>query len=243
MLIIIIYVFYSIHNTAGFIYGILFINAKRSGYCIMKNILCYGDSNTWGYIPGGRGRYAHDVRWTGVAAAMLGDDYRIIEEGLNGRTTVFDVPFDPVLNGKKHFMCSLMSHAPLDLVIIMLGTNDLMYGHTAWEASRGCVSLIKTALNSALQFAAAKPEVLLLAPILIGKNIADIDQSPLALSGRAESKKFAALYEAAALRFGAGFLDAAKYAEPSCIDCEHMEADGHRRLGEAVAIKIREMLG
>ena len=93
----------------------------------MKNILCYGDSNTWGYIPGGKGRYEYAVRWTGAAQRLLGDGYRIIEEGLNGRTTVFDSPFDgSVLNGKSHLMCCLMSHAPLDAVVIMLGTNDLM---------------------------------------------------------------------------------------------------------------------
>ena len=127
----------------------------------MKNILCYGDSNTWGYIPGGKGRYEYAVRWTGAAQRLLGDGYRIIEEGLNGRTTVFDSPFDgSVLNGTSHLMCCLMSHAPPDAVVIMLGTNDLMHSHTAWEASRGCITLSRMVMNGALHFNAHTPRLL-----------------------------------------------------------------------------------
>ena len=150
----------------------------------MKNILCYGDSNTWGYIPGGKGRYEYAVRWTGAAQRLLGDGYRIIEEGLNGRTTVFDSPFDgSVLNGKSHLMCCLMSHAPLDAVVIMLGTNDLMHSHTAWEASRGCITLSRMVMNGALHFNAHTPRLLLVSPIHIGREIAETDQSPLSVSG------------------------------------------------------------
>ena len=115
----------------------------------------------WGYIPGGKGRYEYAVRWTGAAQRLLGDSYRIIEEGLNGRTTVFDSPFDgSVLNGKSHLMCCLMSHAPLDAVVIMLGTNDLMHSHTAWEASRGCITLSRMVMNGALHFNAHTPRLL-----------------------------------------------------------------------------------
>ena len=208
----------------------------------MKNILCYGDSNTWGYIPGGKGRYDINTRWTGVAGQLLGDEYRIIEEGLNGRTTVFDSPFDAELNGKKHLMCCLMSHAPLDCAVIMLGTNDLMHNHMAWEACRGCIMLTRMVLNSALYFTESKPKVLLVSPILIGENIAKTDSSPLAYIGREESLKFAPLYKQAAERLNVEFLDAALYAPTSEVDNEHMEAEGHRTLGEAIANKLRNML-
>lgn len=209
----------------------------------MKNVLCYGDSNTWGYIPGGLGRYARSVRWTGVAQSILGSDYTIIEEGLNGRTTVFDSPFNPELNGADHFMCSLMSHWPLDAVVLMLGTNDLMHNHTAWEASRGCITLMRMALNSATLFVGGKPRLLLMAPIHIGERIAEIDLSPLKDIGYEQSLLFAPLYEKAAERFGAEFLDAAAYAEPSQVDCEHMDERGHAALGAAVAAKLKTMLG
>ena len=65
----------------------------------MRRILCYGDSNTWGYIPASGARYEPDVRWTGVAQRLLGSDYTLIEEGMNGRTTVYENPLSPGRNG------------------------------------------------------------------------------------------------------------------------------------------------
>ena len=184
------------------------------------------------------------MRWTGAAQRLLGDGYRIIEEGLNGRTTVFDSPFDgSVLNGKSHLMCCLMSHAPLDAVVIMLGTNDLMHSHTAWEASRGCITLSRMVMNGALHFNAHTPRLLLVSPIHIGREIAETDQSPLSVSGYEESLRFAPLYEQAAARIGIDFLDAAKYAEPSPVDNEHMDAEGHAALAAAIADKLKTMLG
>jgi lysophospholipase L1-like esterase len=91
----------------------------------MKAILCYGDSNTWGYDPVTKGRFPRDMRWTGVLRQSLGDDYLVIEEGLNGRTTVWDDPIEGYKNGAAYLVPCLTTHRPLDLVIIMLGTNDL----------------------------------------------------------------------------------------------------------------------
>ena len=91
----------------------------------MKTILCYGDSNTWGYNPSMGGRYARDERWPGVLRKELGEGYLVIEEGLNGRTTVWDDPIEGYKNGKTYLVPCLETHKPLDLVIILLGTNDL----------------------------------------------------------------------------------------------------------------------
>ncbi|MFR5760773.1 MAG: GDSL-type esterase/lipase family protein [Oscillospiraceae bacterium] len=93
----------------------------------MKRILCYGDSNTWGNIPADGRRYPADVRWTGVAAKLLGDGYSIIEEGLNGRTTSFDDYYVDCRNGRKGLGYALCAHAPIDLIVVSLGTNDLKY--------------------------------------------------------------------------------------------------------------------
>ncbi|MBQ9959278.1 MAG: acylhydrolase, partial [Oscillospiraceae bacterium] len=90
-----------------------------------KRILCYGDSNTWGYIGGVGERFGRDVRWTGRLQTLLGSDYTVIEEGLNSRTTVWDDPVEMHKNGYTYLMPCLQTHRPLDLVIIMLGTNDL----------------------------------------------------------------------------------------------------------------------
>ena len=97
----------------------------------MREILCFGDSNTWGYDPATRGRFANNVRWTGVLQAALGTDFRVIEEGLNGRTTVWEDPVEGDKVGKRHLMPCLESQAPLDLVILMLGTNDTKKRYSA----------------------------------------------------------------------------------------------------------------
>ncbi len=209
----------------------------------MKNILCYGDSNTWGYVPITAARYPHDVRWTGVAQAELGPGYHILEEGLNGRTTVFDSPFNDQLNGKAHLLCALMSHAPLDLAVVMLGTNDLQLRHTAWDAASGCATLIRMILGSPLSFAGGKPRVLLVSPILIGENIRDVDFTPIREHGREESLLFAAHCRRTADRYGVDFLDAAAFASPSEEDAQHMTPQGHAALGRAMADKIKEILG
>ena len=93
----------------------------------MKRIMCYGDSNTWGNIPGVGTRYPEDIRWTGVVSGLLGPEYTIIEEGLNGRTTSFDDYYVEYRNGRKGLGYALCAHAPIDLIVISLGTNDLKY--------------------------------------------------------------------------------------------------------------------
>ena len=90
-----------------------------------KVVVCYGDSNTWGADPAGTGRFAPDVRWTGVLQAELGSGYKIIEEGLNGRTTNIEDTIEEDRNGRRQLPPTIESHRPFDLMIIMLGTNDL----------------------------------------------------------------------------------------------------------------------
>jgi len=90
-----------------------------------KRILCFGDSNTWGWNPIDKQRYSKNERWPGVVAKFLGEGFEIIEEGLNGRTTVWDDPVEGNKNGKEHLPIMLETHRPIDLLILMLGTNDL----------------------------------------------------------------------------------------------------------------------
>lgn len=112
----------------------------------MKNVLCFGDSNTYGYDPAGMRdgtavRYAQDVRWCGVAQRDLGEGWHVIEEGLNGRTTVRDdmCHLDTNLNGIRALPMLLEAHKPLDAIVIMLGTNDCktVFGVTASDIARG----------------------------------------------------------------------------------------------------------
>ena len=111
----------------------------------MKTILCYGDSNTWGYDPQKGGRYPKPIRWTSVLQETLGKNFDIIAEGLNGRTTVWDDPVEGEhRNGKKYLLPCLHTHKPIDLVILFLGSNDLKYRFsvTSEDIAKSVLSLV-----------------------------------------------------------------------------------------------------
>lgn len=211
-----------------------------------KRILCYGDSNTWGFVPGTGMRQPANVRWTGVCQKALGEEYCIIEAGLNGRTTVFDDYFSDYLNGKKCLGYTLISQKPLDLVVLMLGSNDLKYTN-AVGAATGADELVRMLLNADAVYRVSQPiwqnspKVLLIAPPLVAQEITELRPDSTLVRGGEESKRFSQLYEAVAKTRGASFLDAALYAEPSLEDCVHITADSHTRLGLAVAEKIKEI--
>lgn len=114
----------------------------------MKNILCFGDSNTFGTNPEG-GRHGREVRWPGRLQKLLGDDWYVIEEGMGGRTTVWDDPLEPNRRGIAALPIALTSHRPLDLVIISLGTNDCKaFFHASPKViARGAEALCKLVLN------------------------------------------------------------------------------------------------
>ena len=93
----------------------------------MKRILCFGDSNTYGYKPDRSGQFNENIRWTGLLSKSLGDDFTINEDGVCGRTLAIDDPMFVSRNGLKSIENSIRSNSPIDLLIIMLGTNDLKY--------------------------------------------------------------------------------------------------------------------
>ena len=132
-----------------------------------KRILCFGDSNTWGAIPQESNRYPENIRWTGVLQNELGENYQIIEEGYNGRTTVFDDVIEWRLSGLKYFMPCCSSQSPLDLIILMLGTNDLKtrFGVDARSIAYGLQRYLD--ILSITPMDGNKPKVLIVSPILI----------------------------------------------------------------------------
>lgn len=127
----------------------------------MPTIVCFGDSNTWGYDPATRGRYPPRVRWVGVLAAELEAKrpgvFTVIAEGQNGRTTLWDDPIEGHKNGGSYLLPCLETHHPVDLLVIMLGTNDLKarFGLTPWDIAHGATRLVKMALAS--EFGPARP--------------------------------------------------------------------------------------
>lgn len=208
----------------------------------MKTIVCYGDSNTWGYAPGSAERYPPDVRWTGVLSDELGDGYHVIEEGLSGRTTVWDDPIEGYKNGKEYLIPCLESHKPLDLVIIMLGTNDLKmrFSVPAYDIANAAGVLVDVAQKSGTGPNEGPPQVLLMAPPPVAKltEFAEMFEGAVA-----KSKKFAEHYRRVAEEQGCEFFDTSQVIVSNDIDGIHFEASEHQKLGKAVAELVRKILG
>jgi lysophospholipase L1-like esterase len=211
----------------------------------VKVILCYGDSNTWGYEPGTGNRYPRDRTWPGVLRKNLGEGYIVIDEGLNGRTTVWDDPtqlFPEKRNGLKYLIPCLESHMPLDLVIIMLGTNDLKkrFSLSPLEVAKGMRALVEAVKVSGAGPGGKPPGILLVAPPRIGQLFEFAEE----LEGAEEkSKKLPGYYRLIAEEMGCEFLDASEIVSPSKIDGVHLDLNGHLRLGEALAIQVKRILG
>ncbi len=214
----------------------------------MKRILCYGDSNTWGYIPGTCQRYPADVRWTGIMAEALGKDFQVIEAGLNGRTTVYDDPFSPILNGLSFLPMTLVQSMPLDLIIISLGTNDLKF-QTAANSARGIGKLVETCLRAPAALPTSSPifngevKVLVISPIEISSKA--LENNPLTSLRQdcvEESKKYPDLVKRITDGYHVEYLNAAEFASPSTVDGVHMFPEDHAALAAAITEKVRQML-
>jgi lysophospholipase L1-like esterase len=206
----------------------------------MKTILCYGDSNTWGYDPSNQSRFPREVRWPGILRKTLGEEYIVIEEGLNGRTTVWDDPIELDKNGATYLRPCIQTHKPLDLVIIMLGTNDLKtrFSLNAYDIASGAGVLVDIVQKSNTGIDAAAPEILLIAP----PPTVPYPNTEIFVGASEKSSGFSKQYRMVANERGCHFLDAGEYTESSSIDGIHLEADMHKRLGLAIAAKIKDIL-
>jgi len=210
---------------------------------VTRTVVCFGDSNTHGADPSGAGRMGPDVRWPRVMARALGADFEVIEEGLNGRCTVWDSPIEPGRNGLDYLSPCLLSHAPVDLVIIMLGTNDLksIYDNTAAEIASGAARLVDEARGTLAGPDGVPPQVLLVSPVPIGPLTA---QSEMWGFGAAveTSRQLAGMYQIAAEGHGATFFDAGSVAEVSPDDGIHLDAEACASLAAALAQRVRGLL-
>jgi lysophospholipase L1-like esterase len=209
-----------------------------------RTIVCFGDSNTWGASPVDGTRLPRSVRWTGVLRAELGDGYEVIEEGLNARTTVYTSPLNEGRVGRDLLQPVLWTHAPVDLVTIMLGTNDLKiwYDLSAPEIAYGAATLVDLALRSLAGPGGSPPKVLLMAPPPLAAPTPKSMYWGFA-KAQATSLELGQHYRTAAAVKGVGFLDTGAFAEASPTDGVHLDAATHGRIGKAVAEKVRELLG
>ena len=214
-----------------------------------KSIMCYGDSLTWGWIPVTEGaptlRYPYADRWTGVMAAALGSGYTIIEEGLSARTTCLDDPNDPRLNGSAYLPAALASHLPLDLVIVMLGTNDAKsyFRRTPYEIANGMAKLVGQIYGSAGGVGAAypAPKILVVAPPPLAPMPHPFFDG-LFEGGHEKTAALAGQYRAMADFMKVGFFDAGSVTTTDGCDGIHFTAENNHALGKALAAKVAAML-
>ncbi|MCL1830352.1 MAG: SGNH/GDSL hydrolase family protein [Oscillospiraceae bacterium] len=206
----------------------------------MKNILCFGDSNTYGVDIIKGGRLARTLRYTGILQKMLGDDYHIIEEGYNGRTTVFDDPVGEFRNGYAIIDMILQTHIPLDLVIIMLGTNDTKthFAASAATIAKGLRNIVRKILRFDYS-PSAMPEILIVSPIHIGYEIEKSPFSDFDVTSYEKSLQLASEYQKVAAEYHCHFFDASTVAEASPLDQIHLDEDGHESLAMALVKRIR----
>ena len=207
----------------------------------MKRILCYGDSNTWGSDPLTGERLDDQTRWTRVMAGALGPYYEVIEEGLSGRTTVWDDPIEGYKNGYTYLLPCLETHRPLDLVVIMLGTNDLKkrFSLTAYDIAQGAGVLVAAVQKSSVGREAKAPPVLLMAPPPVGRLT---DYAEMFEDSPEKSKKLGERFRQVAEESGCAFLDTSNVIVSSKIDGIHFDPQQHTQLGNAVAGIINSLL-
>jgi len=208
----------------------------------VREVLCFGDSNTWGYNPRDKSRYPRDARWAGVLQRELGPGSHVIEEGQNGRTTVWDDPVSGEKNGLVYLGPCLESHKPLDLVIVLLGVNDLKcrFAVTAYDIAQSAGRLVEVARRSDTGPAGRAPAVLLVAPPPLGRLT---DLAEMFKGGAEKSRDLAARFRERAGLLGCPFFDAGSCVRSSDLDGVHWEPEQHERLGAALALEVRRLIG
>ncbi len=202
-----------------------------------KRILCFGDSNTWGYIPETGERYTEEIRWTGILEKELGDSFRVIEEGLNGRTTVFSDLMEPERCGITHLLPVILSQLPLDYMIVMLGTNDAKshFHVNATEIGYGMEEVILK-IRHILYVRNSAAKVVLVSPV----PIKEAEDAMFDEESAGKTRELASIYRAIAEQWGCLFFDAGSVVKEPGEDGIHMTENGHRMLGEALAEFVRE---
>ena len=207
-----------------------------------KTILCFGDSITWGYNPVDGSRLAPDDRWPSALEAALSGRATVIAEGLNGRTIASDEPSHPYRNGLSMLPPLLETHAPLDLIVFMLGTNDSApcYGLTAGKIGFNAIALIRAGIASLAGPGSTIPKMVLVAPPPIGSLSPEM--ALLYSGGQNTSRGLAAGYRTIASQFGIAFLNAGEVVKVSSADGVHLDPDSQRALGRAVAEVVVPLL-
>lgn len=212
----------------------------------MKQVLVYSDSLTWGIIPNTRKRLRFDSRWPGVLEGVLisnGVSVRVIEDCLNGRRTAWEDPFKAGRNGLVGLAQRIEIHSPLDLVILMLGTNDFqsVHSYTTWHSAQGMRALITEIRSAPIEPGMPIPEILVIAPPEIGTPKGPM--APKFAGADVKCRGLATEYRKITEELGCRFFEAGSVVTTSKIDGVHLEEEQHRVLGVAVGDIAAGLLG
>lgn len=210
-----------------------------------STILCYGDSLTWGFDAEGMTRHAYEDRWPSVLQAELGEGFHVIAEGLNGRTTAFDdYATGADRNGARILPTMLTTHAPIDLVIIMLGSNDMkpfICGHVI-GSKQGMERMIGVVRGHDYPMDQKVPRIIIVSPPPLCEA-EKADYAAMYNQSIAESRKLAAVYARLAQDTGCSFFDAGTVARTTSVDGVHLDAENTRAIGRALAPVVSALLG
>ncbi len=212
-----------------------------------KHIVCFGDSNTHGYCadPGdcadGGNRFNEDERWTCLLQRLLGEEYLVLEEGLGGRTSVFSDPLHEAMDGLHAAYPILMTHEPVSLLILMLGTNDTKerFAANAAAIAVGMERLIQKC-RTVDCWGGKTPNILVICPPPLGEGFHD------EVMGKGCVEKSVALpkyLETVAERNGAHYLNAGEFCAFNPVDFTHLTRDAHRKLAEKLAALVPALVG
>ena len=212
----------------------------------MRQILVYSDSLTWGIIPLTRQRFPFEQRWPGVMEMALnesGKNVRVIEDCLNGRRTVWEDPFRPGRNGLLGLQQRIEVNSPLDLVILLLGTNDFqsMHDFNVWHSSQGIATLVNAIRTAPVEPGMPVPPVLVVAPPALQEPKGPI--APKFQGGEKKCLELAAAYRKVCEELDCSFFDSGSVTTTSKVDGVHLDADQHIRLGKAIAVTVAGLLG
>lgn len=201
-------------------------------------VVCYGDSNTWGYIPATGERWPVDIRWTGLLQKSLGDDFEIIEEGVNSRASTFDDPKHEGKNGKTYLIPCLETHNPMDILILFLGTNDLKerFNRSPKQIFESIESLVQIIQDYAWSKNKGKPKIILVSPTIVDETVAGVNEK---YKGAEEkSLQFPEGYRKIAEKYGLTFLDLQEFIKPSKKDGYHLDPESHK----AIVLKLESVI-
>lgn len=205
----------------------------------MKKIICYGDSNTFGFNPANGSRYDSNSRWTGILSELLGDEFKIAEEGCNNRTGFFINPDGILQSGQKHLPQCLEKHKSFDIFILALGTNDLQKIFDIDEkiAENGLTNIIKLIKkhnpNARIIIV---PPVVLTEDVLKGTFSYQFDEKSVKNSNLIQKK-----YAICAEKENCEIIDFNQYVTPSKIDGLHFDEMAHKIMAEQIANQINNI--